>query len=562
MASFNSIIGALRVVLGLDTAAFDSSVDKSKKKLQVFGVDAQKAAFAAAAAFTAAAGAIAFGMNKALASADQLGKAAQSIGMPVEALSALKHAADLSGVSLENLSTSVGIFSKKMTEAATDASSDTARAFDAIGVAVTDAAGQLRPTQAVMEDIAAKFAGMQDGAGKTALALALFGKSGAALIPLLNAGRSGLKEMTEEARELGLVIDGQTARQAERFNDTLHKIGVITSGIFNRALQQTLPALNALAERYFENSKNANSMRMQVDALTFVLKSGISVATLVAGAFQYLGGIVSGVASAVLLVAKGQFQAAFDALKTGMKTAEIAMYETQLAVRDIWSGQNFDSMGKKAKLAFVPIIESSKQAAEALRAFHKASKEAFDLIISDPLAGFSTKMAAAEQAVRGGTISMSEFEKTMRGIKKENRDHWDDLASTAATALTTIFGDSKAAAIAAAVINTGQGITKALATLPPPFSFAQAALTAAMGAAQIAKIRSTSVGSSGSAPSVSSAAASATPAAPPAAAGPSQTITVSPMNPMGIFTGDMMRAFAERLLEYQRNGGQIVWATR
>ena len=62
---------------------------------------------------------------------------------------------------------------------------------------------------------------MEDGAGKTALAIKLFGKSGADLIPLLNQGRAGIKELTDEAAKLGIVISTETAAKAEQFNDTL-----------------------------------------------------------------------------------------------------------------------------------------------------------------------------------------------------------------------------------------------------------------------------------------------------------------------------------------------------
>lgn len=55
----------------------------------------------------------------------------------------------------------------------------------------------------------------------------------------------------------------------------------------------------------------------------------------------------------------------------------------------------------------------------------------------------------------------------------------------------------KAAAIANAIINTAQGVTLALATFPPPFSFVLAGLVAAAGAAQIATIAGTKMAEGG-----------------------------------------------------------------
>jgi len=61
----------------------------------------------------------------------------------------------------------------------------------------------------------------------------------------------------------------------------------------------------------------------------------------------------------------------------------------------------------------------------------------------------------------------------------------------------------KAYAVAAAIINTAQGISKALASVPPPLSFILAAATGVLGAAQIAAILSTPIdGSSVPPPSI------------------------------------------------------------
>ena len=53
---------------------------------------------------------------------------------------------------------------------------------------------------------------------------------------------------------------------------------------------------------------------------------------------------------------------------------------------------------------------------------------------------------------------------------------------------------AKAGAIAAAIMNTYEGATKALAKLPPPFSFGVAAAVIAAGLANVAIIKKTPVG--------------------------------------------------------------------
>lgn len=72
------------------------------------------------------------------------------------------------------------------------------------------------------------------------------------------------------------------------------------------------------------------------------------------------------------------------------------------------------------------------------------------------------------------------------------------LTSGLAQTSKTAFNINKAAAISEAVINTAQGVTKALASVPWPLNLAAAAATAAAGAAQIATISSTSFGGASS----------------------------------------------------------------
>lgn len=258
MPSSNAVVGALRVILGADTAAFDKGLTDANKRLNTFGSAVKKtlAGLGIGAAITG----VGLAFKNAVDEADKLTKLSQSIGVPVEQLSALKHAADLSGVSIEDVGKSVGRLARSMSELAggknTGGASD---AFRALGISATDASGRLKSTNQVLEEVADRFAGMQDGAGKTALAISLFGRSGAALIPLLNQGAAGLKEAREEAEALGLVINTRTGRAAEQFNDNLTRLQRVVSGVALKVAAELAPSLVLVTNQIVEYVKSNNA---------------------------------------------------------------------------------------------------------------------------------------------------------------------------------------------------------------------------------------------------------------------------------------------------------------
>lgn len=196
---------------------------------------------------------------------------------------------------------------------------------------------------------------------------------------------------------------------------------------------------------------------------------------------------------------------------------------------------------------------------EEFQMLHEVARATLDDIIYSPLETFTAKMQALEEALRNGTIGFREFGAMAERVQQDNMSNWDALASSAAGALTSIFGKSKGAAIAAAVINTAQAVTRNLAQYPWPFGAAMAALAAASGAAQIATIKSTNVGGGGKTPSVHGG-SGGTAAEPQQAALPAQTLHVAGIAPGQFFKGEAMRELVEELLQFQRDGGRVVLA--
>lgn len=238
-------------------------------------------------------------VKSAIDTGDALDEMSQRVGVSVETLSVWKPAAEQSGVSGESFEKGLRKLSTTMLEAATG-SEDAARNFAAVGVEFNNQDGTLHATDQVLLDLAERFKAMPDGAEKTALAVQLFGKSGAELIPFLNQGRDGINELAAEMQALGVQMSSETAAQAGNFNDALDKLKLATTSISNQIIASLLPALNDMAGGMVESAKQGGTLRAILDGVVLVLKTLALGAATVGKAFVALGeAIGAGVAAAV-----------------------------------------------------------------------------------------------------------------------------------------------------------------------------------------------------------------------------------------------------------------------
>lgn len=221
-----AVIGALRAELGIDTAQFSKGIAVARGELAVFANTAKMVGGALVAAMGVGLIKVADGVRDVIDQADKLNKTSQKIGIPVEQLSKLAYAAELSDINVEQLTSAVGKFNKYL---------------------VSTGQGSRQVDEALLS-VAEKFSTMPDGAEKTALAMQLFGKAGADMIPLLNGGADGLRKMYSEAREFGVVISGETAAKAEEFNDNLTRLGAIWGGLMVRLAAGLVGPLKDLSD--------------------------------------------------------------------------------------------------------------------------------------------------------------------------------------------------------------------------------------------------------------------------------------------------------------------------
>jgi hypothetical protein len=308
-------IADLLVQLTVDTASFRRDFETARKDVAAFGQgitgtfsQLQRIATTGLQAFGVAM-AVDF-VKSTTAGIDALGKLSQKIGISVEDLSQLQHAAAVSDVPIETFATGIGLLSKAINGFTNDENKGASGALQNLGIAAKDANGNIRPTSQVLADVADKFAGMEDGAQKTALAMLLFGRSGKELIPLLNGGSLGIREMNDEAKALGLQLDEKTAKAAERFHDNLTRLESASKGLSQTLVSELLPSLNRITDGLVEAAKtsdNFSSIKAIGKTLDLILATFSSIVTVLRIAIDYVGKFYGALGAAVQLIAKGDF---------------------------------------------------------------------------------------------------------------------------------------------------------------------------------------------------------------------------------------------------------------
>lgn len=258
----------LALVLKLIADQFQSELRKSGGLLGEF----QKVVSDWKVQLTAASGAL-FAIAKSTANyGEELLKTSQKIGIKVEALAGLQHAANMADLSNEQLSQSLKVLSQNMVEAARQ-TGDGEALFRRLGVSATDATGQLRPTEAVLLDLADVFAKAKDGAGKTEAAVKLFGKAGIDLIPFLNQGKTGITELMAEAQRLGLVMSKENAESANRFNDELKRLQASLQGVKLDLGQGLLPVMTGALDTFTKLTAKIKEMASESSNVSQNLKN-------------------------------------------------------------------------------------------------------------------------------------------------------------------------------------------------------------------------------------------------------------------------------------------------
>lgn len=227
--------------------------DDAGDKFEKLGAVCKAAGVAIAAAF-AAVSAAAVAAGKALvdmavegaAYADTVLTESTVTGIATDKLQEYMYAAELVDVSTETLTKSMAKQIKSM-KSATDGSKTMVAAYDALGVSVTDANGNMRDSDTVYWELIDALGKVENETERDALAMTILGKSAQELNPLIEAGAQRMQELGEEARNAGYVLSEDMLAAYGALDDNLQYLKVNAEGAKNALGTVLLPVLTELS---------------------------------------------------------------------------------------------------------------------------------------------------------------------------------------------------------------------------------------------------------------------------------------------------------------------------
>ena len=217
--------GELKKVGNIKLKVLSEQFKQAGEKMTAAG-EAMRGLSAAGAATVAALGALAVKSGR---TADDINTLSMVTGISTKNLQQYAIAADLVDVSVDAIAKSQKKLVKTM-DSARSGQKNQVKAFDELGVSVTNADGSLRDSEEVFQDVITALGGIENESDRAALAQTIFGKSAAELNPLIEDQGETYKRVSDTLKKYGLdFVDQETLDKANEFNDEIDTIKVIAT---------------------------------------------------------------------------------------------------------------------------------------------------------------------------------------------------------------------------------------------------------------------------------------------------------------------------------------------
>lgn len=277
--------------------SYEDELSKSNVALQVIAGTSKEVAEKTKALSAAAAGvggALLGNAIKAAGAADDLNALAQQTGLSVEELQKMQYAADVVDVSVESMTGSLAKMIKQV--------SSGGKAFDKLGVAIKDENGNLRDSTAIWYDTLEALSKIENETERDALSMEIFGKSAMDLAGIVDDGGEALKELGQEAEDLGLIMSQDMVDDANEMQDAIDKMKGRVSQAFLKMGSSLATSLVPMMEKVLNAVTKVVQWFSELDGdtqkLILTILGLVAAISPLAGLISNITNIVSGLSSA------------------------------------------------------------------------------------------------------------------------------------------------------------------------------------------------------------------------------------------------------------------------
>ena len=178
-------------------------------------------------------------------SGHELERASLMTGLATQELQRYHVAAQLAGSSTERFDHSMMMFGRSMSMAK-QGNKAQAEALRKVGIEGPRLAEALKHPGQALDMIADRIAGIHDASERMRLSRTIFGRGGAAMVPMLATGAAGIREMGDQA---AVMTDGQIEASKELVI-AQKELGAISGGVWKKAIYPLIPAIRDLVKQW------------------------------------------------------------------------------------------------------------------------------------------------------------------------------------------------------------------------------------------------------------------------------------------------------------------------
>lgn len=247
-------VGEIVATLKADTKQFEQAMGKSTTSMMAIGAGSVAMGNIASQAFNhilagamSATSAIVRWAGEASAAAERTRILSMQLGIADHTIEAWGMAATHAGGSIETLSTGMRTLSRHL-EGLGSGSEESVELFNKLGSGMSAVELAGLDTEQAIRLIADRFAGMNDGAEKSKLALDLLGISGLKLLPILNQGSAGLDQVAAKAKEFGVALTDTQRAALDQYDTAVDNMSSALEGFKNSVAAAFAPSLTKNVE--------------------------------------------------------------------------------------------------------------------------------------------------------------------------------------------------------------------------------------------------------------------------------------------------------------------------